>query len=272
MTTTAKVLGYLEENVPSRWAEAWDNPGLQVGDPLASVDGIAVALDVTERSLELAYEANCNLVVTHHPLIFQPLQRLTLNSPEGRVISRAICKGIGIISLHTNWDASPEGVNVALARALDLKDTEPLERRSEKDSDGSWGMGASGELPDGLPLDRLARSLQDKWGVSWVKVYGDMNRQVRKIALCGGSGASLIPPALEKGADVFVTADVKYHQIQQALQNNLALCIVDHGEMEAVSLESLAATISRGTGLPVQVLEDRALPAPSFLLSPSLGS
>lgn len=258
MITLQKVLEYIEQVIPSNWAESWDNPGLQVGDVSSSVKEIAVTLDVTEESLEMAEECGCNLLISHHPLLFQPIHKLSLSSTEGRIISRAIRSGISLVSLHTNWDASPEGVNVTLAHILGLTSLHPLEEAQNS----SWGGGAIGDMPTELDFPLFVDLLRKKWNLSWVTGYKASGNPIHRIALCGGSGSALVPLAISHHADIFITADMKYHQISAALDAGLALCIVDHGEMERLSLPVLANNIKSVTGLPVRVLETQALPMP----------
>lgn len=266
MSCIRQVLQTLERAIPTSWAETWDNPGLQVGDPGADVSRIGITLDVTGKTLEIAERDGYDLLISHHPLLFDPLRKLDLDTPTGKILSRAIRSGIGIVSLHTNWDTAPKGVNVCLADLLGLEETVPLQL---PEAPGAWGMGAAGNLPSGTTLEEFTHRLRHCWKLNWVQTYGPTDLPVARIALCGGSGASLIGEALAQKADLFVTADVKYHQIEQALDRDLALCIVDHGEMEALSLDRMAETVTEATGLPATVLQERALPVPIFSVPPA---
>lgn len=264
MFTLQEILVRLEQVIPSVWAEPWDNPGLQVGDVSAPIREIAVTLDITEESLRLAEKLGCDLIVSHHPLLFEPIKTLSLRSPIGRTVAQAIRSGTSLISLHTNWDTAPGGVNVVLSQLLGLSSVRPL----DEPENGAWGIGAVGEMVEETDLVSFVDWLRRKWNLSWAKGYRASEKPIRRIALCGGNGSSLVPLALSHEADIFVTADMKYHQIDETLNYGINVCVVDHGEMESLSLPALADTIGHVTGLPVQVLETRTLPVPVLSTAP----
>ncbi|QTX32947.1 Nif3-like dinuclear metal center hexameric protein [Aminithiophilus ramosus] len=247
----------LEEWLPARWAEAWDNVGLLVGHPSWEVKSPMVVLDVTEEAVRRAVAEGRTLLLSHHPLLFSPVRRLDFSTPSLRVAASALQARVALLAAHTNWDNAPDGVNVILARSLGLSDLRPLRRGP----DDSWGVGVLGNLvspeePQAI-LDRLRRV----WRLSWVHYYGPL-KPIRSLALCGGSGADLYLEASIGGADLFVTADVKYHQVEAILAEGLALAVIDHGEMERVSLPALARGLASRMGCDVAVSDDRALPVP----------
>ena len=213
----------IEKRVPKEWAEPWDNPGLLAGERGAEVEKIAVALDASPRTVALAAERGCGLLVTHHPIIFRPVKSIVDDCHTGRTMLSAVKNGVALYAAHTNWDSSPEGVNFVLASELGLKNIEPL----VPSQSGAWGLGAAGDLP----------------------------RPVRLGALGGGACMDFWPEALAIGVQCFITADVSYHPREEAQEAGLCVAACDHGEMERVSLRALAALVAEQTGLPVTLLE-----------------
>lgn len=252
----------LEQWLPSRWAEEWDNVGLLVGCRSWSVREPVAVLDVTEAVLEDAISAGSTFLLSHHPLLFSPLLRLDFSTPQASLTARALLAGISVFSVHTNWDAAPDGVNVCLAETLGLVETVPL----QEGHDGSWGMGAFGLLSRSVGPEEFLDRLRRLWGLSWAHYYGT-GKPIRSVALCGGAGADLFSLASARGADLFLTADVKYHQKEAILAQGLSLVVVDHGEMERVSLPFLARGLSSRLGIPVSFSDRRAVPAPLGAIS-----
>jgi dinuclear metal center YbgI/SA1388 family protein len=242
----------IEGRLPRSWSEEWDNVGLLIGDPESSIESIAVALDATERSILDAAGMNCGMLVTHHPAIFHALDRIVHPSREAKMISASMKEGVAVYSSHTNWDSSPEGVNVILSSLLGLEDVQPL----ASPRGGAWGMGAIGRLRKPLTLSKLARAVRDAWGLSCLLIYGDDGRPLSRAALCGGAGGEFIQIAIDKAADVFITADVSYHSIMHAQSAGIPLITVNHGEMESVSLPGLRDLIRDVTGLDVKLIEN----------------
>lgn len=235
-----ELLYRLQKKLPLRWAEEWDNSGLLLGCPEEVVRGVAVGLDPDMRTLRRAVEAGANVLVTHHPLILSPVRQILSDRAPGEEIVFALNNGLALIALHTNWDAAPGGMNHSLGRIIGLKNLLPL-LPSER---GAWGTGAAGELPEILPAWRWAEKIRAALSLSRLEAYGDLDRPAGKLALCGGSGGSLWREAVRSGAQVYFTADMKYHERQDACRNGLILFLADHGEMESRSLPDLAECIS----------------------------
>lgn len=245
-------LGCIRDFAALEWAEEWDNPGIMIGDRSWKVSRIAVSLDASDDTISDAVDHGCDLLVTHHPLIFSPLAKIDMSDLSSRLIYKAIKNKLGIVSLHTNWDVSPLGVNVCLSRKIGLSGIIPL----CDGANGSWGMGALGEFASPAAMDAIAIAVKKAWNLSWLMAYGKSMDGIRRIALCGGSGGDLWKMALKKEADLYITADMKYHQILEARSEGLALMVVDHGEMERVSMPVLADLILDRTGVPVEMLSD----------------
>lgn len=247
----------IEKRISLSWAESWDNPGLAVGDPCADVSRIALALDAAPEVVEAAALAGCGMLVTHHPIIFRPMKSIVFNAPAPRTVALAIQRGVALYSAHTNWDSSPEGVNVSLARALELADAAPLAAPAVKN--GAWGMGAVGSFMAPIAIEDCLSLLRERWRLSTCTGYGDAGRLVSRVALGGGACGDMWPLAVEAGADLFITSDVSYHHRNDALNMGLNLIVTDHGETERVSLPALAAMIEEVSGLPVEILDEPPL-------------
>lgn len=217
------LLGVLNEIAAFSLAESWDNVGLLAGDPAAPVRGILVALDPTEAVVDEALGAGCNVVVTHHPVIFHPLKAVCTDTPVGRLLAKALSAGVALVACHTNLDLVGGGVNDVLAERLGLVETRPL-----ADTPGEeFGFGRIGRLAEPLPgremLARVARTL----GVEAVAFAGPVPETVRSMAVCGGSGSELAETAHRLGAQMYVTAEVKHATARWA--EAAGLCVVDGG-------------------------------------------
>lgn len=251
-----------KEAVPMEWAEDWDNSGVMVGDANWEISKIAVCLDIFPGIMQKAANENIDLVVSHHPFFFTGMKSLDLSAPSGKVIQLAIENRTAIMSLHTNWDNSSSGMNPVLAEKLGLKKIAPFYRKKEE----IWGPGATGFTEAPTSLEDFTRTVSQKWDLSWCRSYGDKGMKIEKAALCGGSGGDLWKVAASEQVDVFVTADIKYHQIIDAVNNGLAIVAVDHGEMESNSMEELGKLIQKKTSLPVLYFDDLPLDGFQILL------
>lgn len=241
-------MSLISSTVSPSWAEPWDNCGVTVRARSDSVDKIAVALDPSVESVIMAESEGCNCLLTHHPLIFSPIRNLSYNEPVGAALSELILREMSAICCHTNWDSSPVGTNVSLAKAICMDDVRPL----ISGVNGRWGDGAVGEIGP-LSMDDLMDLLKARWGVSFSRVWGNPGN-VSRVAICGGSGGALWKNALSSGAQVYVTADLKYHDVQDALFSGLSLIQLDHGEMEWATMADLAAVVSCSSGIETVLL------------------
>lgn len=247
-----ELISKVERRVPRTWAEEWDNPGLTIGDPECSVDKIALALDVTDDTVRCAALAGCQLLVTHHPIIFCAFKNLIFNAPGPKAIRLAIENRVSLYAAHTNWDSSHEGVNFCLAETLGLGDIKPLIPAQR--GDGAWGVGTVGNLMSAVKLYGCMHLIKERWRLSSCVGFGDETRLIKRVAIGGGSCADLWAQALVAGADVFITADVPYHHRNDSLAMGLPLIVADHGEMERVSLTALKVLIEDETGLETVIL------------------
>ena len=338
------IIEIIDSIAPFQLAEEWDNAGLQVGDPSAPVSRIMVSLDAGDEAIDTAVAEHCQLLLTHHPLIFRPLKTISLADPSGARIGKALRNYLSIISLHTNFDIAEGGVNDLLADKLEVVSTVPLsvtfsdalvklavfvpkgfeEKVSQAlfqfsgsignysdcsfrvDGTGTFtphdgaapfigtigtreyaeetrievllrkadveqaltalasvhpyeepavdlyplmnkgvrkGLGRVGMLKQPLSLERFVSRIKEEFAVEGLRFVGEENRMMGKVALCGGSGSSLLREAYSQGADVLVTGDVKYHDALEAQTLGMALVDLGHFASEIPMVEGLVSRL-----------------------------
>ncbi|NOQ51395.1 MAG: Nif3-like dinuclear metal center hexameric protein [Desulfuromonadaceae bacterium] len=356
----ADLVGLLNSLYPNDLAEDWDNVGLQVGDPAAEIDKILVCLDAEGLAIDEAQRIGAQLVISHHPLIFRPLKRLTPTDETGRVLFRAMRNNIAVLSAHTNLDRAADGLNDWFAERLDLENTRPLERPQQgafyklvvfvpvgheaglldaifaaggghvgqydrcsfrtrgtgsfRGHEGTTpfigqpgaveetaelrletivpadrlnrvvrrmlkahpyeevaydliplantrtdiGLGRIGYLPHPVSLQQFSRRVREQLNLNSLRQVGDPQRLMTKIAVCGGSGISLLTEALRQGADCLVTGDVKYHEAQHARAEGLALIDAGHFGTEQFMVTELSKRLRKALAerqLAVEIIE-----------------
>ncbi|MGI6097787.1 MAG: Nif3-like dinuclear metal center hexameric protein [Dethiobacteria bacterium] len=233
-----KIIDYLEELAPLDLALEGDPVGLQVGDPRREVQDLLVALDLNEHVLEESLRLGAEMIVTHHPLIFRPLASLDTRHPLVAFLARLLQERLIVYSAHTNLDIAPRGVNDVLAELFCLKNTRPLENLAH--TENKYGMGRVGELEEACTLGEMVQMCRKTLPVMQLKVCGQPSRLVKRVAVCGGSGGSLIQAAKDSAADLFITGDIKYHDAWEAVTYGLALIDAGHEATEQPVVASLA--------------------------------
>ena len=234
MSTVKEILDYCLSLAPKDWKEDWDNVGLLCGHADGQVRRCLVALDVTMAVAQEAAEWGAELIVSHHPLLFST-QALSDETPEGRLLLFLAEHRIAVVSLHTNLDSAPGGVNDVLAERLGLQNIRTF--------DGSeYGIGRIGSVPE-QDLLTFARFVKERLGAGDVR-YADGGKPVNRVAVGGGSCMDFLPQALEAGCDTFVTGDVKYHQFQQAAALGVNLIDAGHFPTEDPVCEVLCGILA----------------------------
>ena len=241
MVQIRQIMDWLDSWAPFRYAQSWDNSGLQVGSPGAFTERVLIALDPGSEVVDEAVRLGCGCLVTHHPLLFRPIAALRTDVWPGSVIARAVLSGVNIIAVHTNLDAARGGTNAQLQAMLGLENIEPLEAEPAFcEEAGYLGIGLTGTLPVKLPVGSLAVQLSRGLGCIDIRMTGDPDKPVSRAAICTGSGASLIGKVLESGSEVFITGDIKYHDAKLAEESGLALIDVGHYASEKLILKPIA--------------------------------
>ncbi|MBR1732936.1 MAG: Nif3-like dinuclear metal center hexameric protein [Alloprevotella sp.] len=230
----------LERFAPLPLQEGYDNAGLQVGLTAGDdLTGVLLCLDVTEAVLREAVARRCNLVVSHHPLLFRGLKRVGDATMVERCLRMAIREGIAVYSAHTNLDTAAGGVNWEMARRLDGERVRPLVpapvQPGRGGADGADGSCALFELPEPLEAGAFLRKVKAAFGVERLCTNRHPDsapeRMVRRVALCGGAGDFLLGAALEAGADAFLTGEMHYHQYF-GLEEDILIGVLGHYESE----------------------------------------
>ncbi|MGY1913988.1 Nif3-like dinuclear metal center hexameric protein [Blastococcus sp. SYSU DS0973] len=212
-----EVLAALDARYDPALAEGWDAVGLVCGDPADEVRSVLFAVDPTAAVVDEVVATGAQLLVTHHPLFLTAVHGVPADDAKGRLVHRLIRAGAGLFVAHTNADRAPCGVNAALAAVLGLADPVPLEPAGD---DPRAGLGRVGALPGPMTLREFAGHAAAVLPATagGVRAAGDPDRIVRRAAVCGGSGGSLLPAAAAAGADVLLTSDLKHHPVSDALE------------------------------------------------------
>ncbi len=215
--------------------EQWDNTGFQIGDENKSIKRLLVALDLDNDVCEYAIEEKIDMIITHHPLIFKPISSITTSRPKERLIYNLIKSGIVVFNAHTNLDQAEGGVNDELARLLELNNTIPLIVNGIKGLEPEYGYGKVGDIEE-IHLDEYLDLIKAKLNIEHLMVYGEQDRLVKRVAICGGSGADFIQNAYEANACIYITGDIKYHDAQLGHELNLTIIDAGHYHTEKVIL------------------------------------
>ncbi|NLI90402.1 MAG: Nif3-like dinuclear metal center hexameric protein [Epulopiscium sp.] len=210
----------LNNLAPEDLAMDWDNVGLQVGSLNSSVSKVLLALDASPMVIKEAIEEEVDMIITHHPMIFSSLKTITEDSLLGNRIYKLIRNNISLYVMHTNFDAAFGGTNDILANKIGLYDLKVI----NPDENGI-GIGRIGNIKE-TSIKNLASIIKEKLGLSNIRIIGNLDRKVSKVAICTGSGMSFIDH-VAKEADVFITGDVKFHDAQRA--RDLGLTVIDAG-------------------------------------------
>lgn len=249
--TVADFIRVMESVAPSRLAEHWDNPGLQIGNPARAVHAVWVALDPTVPVVSAAVRNNVDLLITHHPLLIRPVSSIHLQTPFGRVVRHAVAHELAVFSAHTNLDAVSAGINDMLAQKLLLRDVAPLVAAGQPQESSSrieaHGMGRIGNLQEEMALDDFAGWIKDRMNLEGIRVVGDGGVRVRRVAVCCGSGSGVLEHFFSSDAQVFVSGDLKYHDARNAEAVNRALIDIGHFASERIMIDALCATLQEAS-------------------------
>ncbi len=226
LPTVNDIIDELFSWAPRELAEEWDNVGLQVGYPFWPVGRAVIALDVTPETLAFALEVKADIVISHHPLIFKPLVKLDLNETTARLLAGFLRHEISVVSMHTNLDSAQGGVNDRLASLLGLINPEPLVPRGTAGA----GLGRIGELSEAVFPDEFIKRVVSVLGRSCLAVAGRVQGKIKTVAVCSGSGSSLFPEAVRRGAQLYLSAEIKHSTARQA--QALGMMVVDAGHFE----------------------------------------
>jgi dinuclear metal center YbgI/SA1388 family protein len=230
----------LEQQIPLKLAEPWDNVGLLLGDARTEATGVMTCLTLTEDVAEEAIREGANLVITHHPILFKPVQRLTTDTSEGRLLLRLAQAEVSVYSPHTAFDSAREGINQQLAETLGLHDIQPIRHRPlSTDGAGRWGrLSVPSTLSDLLPR------LESICGTQQFTYVGELAHPCDTIAIACGAAGDFLPDAAALGCQVFVTGETRFHTCLEARSLGIDLVMVGHYASERPAVEELARRLA----------------------------
>ena len=229
-----EVVDALERFAPLPLQESFDNAGLQVGLTEAEVSGALLCLDVTEAVVDEAVALGCNLIVSHHPLIFYALKHVTYDNDVQRAVAKALKNDVTVVSMHTNMDNARGGVNFRIAEKMGLEDCRFF---ADKTVDGiECGSGVIGCLPEAVAGDDFVLMLKRTFDVECVQCNQLLRRPIKTVAVCGGAGSFLLGDAIAAGADAFVTGEMHYHEYF-GHEQEIQIAVIGHYQSEQFTNE-----------------------------------
>ncbi len=241
MTVRVKdILNNLETNAPFQLAESWDNVGLLIGNPDQIVTGVIAGLDPTNDLVDEAIRNGCNTIITHHPVIFKPLASINTGTPEGLLLQKTLSNNIAIIGCHTNFDSAEEGVSDVLGTRLGLTNLQPL--ISSPGAPEGTGLGRIGSYPQPVSADEFTKLLLSALELNSVSLTTPLPKTITTVAVCGGSGSEFAQAALQQGADIYLSAEIKHSTAIWARENNF--CVIE-GTHYATEKPAVALLVKR---------------------------
>ena len=261
MNTVSMITEKLEQLAPKAAACDWDNPGLLVGRSDREVSRIYVALDASCAVVDAAIDAGCDLIVTHHPIIFRGLKSINDQSALGLKLLDLIRNDVSVFSMHTNFDSCPGGMADIVCAALGLRKTglmeptgflpkdaqngaaEGLQLRVVETEDDvnpdAYGIGFTAELPELLSAAELAARVKACFGLPFVQYY-DAGMPIRRIACCPGSGRGELKEVLSLGVDAFLSGDMGHHEGIDLCEEGISLLDAGHYGLEHIFVHYIA--------------------------------
>lgn len=248
-----EIMKLIEGTYPKHAALEWDNVGLLAGRTEKKVKKIYVALDATDEVIDEAVGMGADMLVTHHPLIFSPLKKITDEHFIGNRVVKLLQHDISYYAMHTNYDVM--GMAQLAGEKLGLKEAEVLEMTSPEFNEG---IGRVGSLERSMTLEECCGLVKNRFGLSEVKVFGERKKQVERAAISPGSGKSMIKIAVQKGADVLITGDIDHHEGIDAVAQGLAVIDAGHYGLEHIFIEDMAAFLRKNAaGVSVEQAQIR---------------
>jgi dinuclear metal center YbgI/SA1388 family protein len=240
MPAIAALHAFLEEFAPARLAESWDNVGLLVGDRQAEVRRLMTCLTVTPTTVDEAIDGRADLIVTHHPLPFSAVKRLTSDTIAGRLLLKLIAAGVAVYSPHTAFDSAAEGINQRLSEGLGLTDITALVPHQEGQGAGRWGR------VDGSPaLGELAQRLMTFLGIGSLQIVGNREQKIGTVAVACGAAGEFLEAARKVPCQAMVLGEARFHTCLEAEAWGVGLLLPGHFASERFAVEELAALLAK---------------------------
>lgn len=238
----SEIISVIEQAAPISTQESYDNSGLIVGSADADTQSALLCVDITESVLDEAIAKGCGLIISHHPIIFHPLKRLNGSNYVERIVMRSISHNIALYACHTNLDQMTGGLSYRLAADLGVINLRVLSSKSQTDNE--IGFGVIGELPQPIATEDLLRFIKTKVGTGAIRHSALSGQMVKRVAICTGSGGSLIEQAKNVGADIYISADFRYNDFLDA-DNSIIIADIGHFESEYCAIDLLYDIITK---------------------------
>lgn len=270
MVSVADVHSFLQTIAPLELAESWDNVGLLVGRTKSPVHRIMTALTLVPENVAEAIEHEIDLVVVHHPLPFHASKRITDDTTPGRMLLDLIEAGISVLSLHTAWDNTTNGINEQLAKMIGLTAIAPLiAAKNPELAQKRMGSGRVGVFSKPHTLETIAHTIQNSLSINTISIVGDRFATVSKAGIVCGSGGSMVSLARDNQCDLFLTGEATFHQCLEAQSYGISMLLLGHFASEKFSMNHLGTLLSKQFP-DVQVRDSKRESEPSGLMSPTL--
>lgn len=224
MVKVSEIISKIEEFAPHEIAYDWDNTGFITGDKNKDVKKVFITLDVVKETVEEAIKYGADMIISHHPIMFRGIKTVDYNSQQGYILKELIKNDIALYAAHTSMDCASGGINDVLAQKLGIFDTEVIEKSNMYKE---CGLGRIGKLKNKTTLKEYAGFVKQELSTPFVRVCGDCNKKIETVGVGGGACDDLIEKAREMGADLFVTADMKYHTALDSVESGI--CVIDAG-------------------------------------------
>ena len=233
-----EIIKVIEDFAPLSIQESWDNCGLCIGSPEDEVSSVLIGLDCTVELVDEAIRCGADMIVTHHPLIFSGLKKISPEDMVGAAVIKAVRAGICIYAAHTSADKVIAGVSGAMAARLGLTDIEIL----DEDGEGT-GLGAVGNLPAPVTAQEAVSLVKERFSLRMIRTSAPIQGPVSRIAMCGGSGGSLIKAARKAGAQLYISGDISYHNF--FTPDDFMIMDIGHYESEIEIVDILFSLIKK---------------------------
>jgi len=240
MVPLTSIVARLEQLAPPALAAEWDNVGLLVGDRARQIGRVMTCLTVTPDTATEAVRERADLIVSHHPMPFHSLRRITAETAAGRILLGLIGARVAVYSPHTAFDSAADGINQRLAQGLALRGITPLVPHPQGQGSGRWGW-----LEEPLGLEAMAGRVKQFLRVERLEIVGDPDRSVRTVAVACGAAGEFLTQAEQTGCDCLVLGEARFHTCLEAEAAGIGLILPGHFASERFGVEQLAETLAR---------------------------
>lgn len=235
----SEIIRIIEAEYPTELAYEWDNVGLLAGSPERDVKKAVLTLDITPSVVDEAVDFGADLIISHHPLIFSGIKNFSETDAKNKMYAKIIRNNICVYSAHTNMDTARRGINQYLAELFELDNTEPIDKKT--------GLGRVGNIKK-ITLFEFANTVKARLNTPFLRISGNPEKEIKRVSIGSGACSELIPDSILLGADVLLTADVKYHTAIDAVSDGIAIIDAGHYPTEVVVIDMLRQLL-KNTGI-----------------------